>query len=279
MDQLAGKVAVITGGGSGLGRELAVQCAAAGMRLVLADVDETGLAETMALLPAGAEVVTRRVDVSDAAAVEALSDLTYKSFGATHLLFNNAGVFVSGPTWTTTAEDWNWVLGVNLMGVVHGVRSFVPRMLEGGEAGRIINTASLAGLTSVPGSSVYCASKHAVVTLSECLHHELTAARANIGVSVLCPAFFKTGIAESDRNRPQALASTNPDGEEYARRLKAAIEAGRLSATRIAEITMEAISVDRFYIIPHRGALAQTEQRMRDIIEQRPPTNPYAGRD
>ncbi len=277
MDDLNAGVAVITGGGSGLGRELALQCAAAGMRLALADVDDTGLQQTLSMLPEGTEAMTRRVDVSKPEAVEALAADTYQRYGAVHLLFNNAGVAASGPTWTTTADDWNWVLGVNLMGVVHGVQSFVPRMLEGGEPGRIINTASLAGLSSVPGSSVYCVSKHGVVTLSECLHHELKTMRAQLGVSVLCPAFFKTGIAESERNRPSELANANPLGEEYAQFVKAAIEAGRLSATDIARITLEAVIADRFYILPYGGAVKQVETRMRDILELRDPTNPMPG--
>lgn len=276
MDDLNNRVAVITGGGSGLGRELALRCADAGMRLVLADVDEAGLSETVSLLPEGTDVVTRLVDVSKADAVEALATATYERFGAAHLVFNNAGVAVSGPTWTSTTDDWNWVLGVNLMGVVHGIRSFVPRMLEGGDPGRIINTASLAGLTSVPGSSVYCVSKHSVVTLSECLHHELTAMQSKLGVSVICPAFFKTGIADSERNRPAHLADANPLGEEYAQFVKAAIEAGRLSAGDISRFVMDAIGEKRFYILPHGGAIKQTEVRMRDILEQRDPTNPMA---
>ncbi len=278
MNELTGKVAVITGAGSGLGRELSLLCAQAGMRLALADVDAQGLAETVALLPDGTEQFTRQVDVSKAEAVQALCDATYDNYGAAHLVFNNAGVAVSGPTWTSTLDDWNWVLGVNLMGVVHGVKSFVPRMLESGEPGHIVNTASLAGLSSVPGSSVYCVSKHGVVTLSECLHHELQAAGGAIGVSVLCPAFFKTGIADSERNRPAEYADANPQGEEYAKFVKAAIEAGRLSAADIAQVTMEAVRDGRFYILPHGGAVRQVETRMQDILEQRAPSNPLGTR-
>lgn len=274
MEDLGTRVAVITGAGGGLGRELAVQCAQAGMRLALADVDEPGLEQTVAGLADGVEAFTLRVDVSDRAQVEALAERTYDTFGATHLLFNNAGVGALGPTWTTTPEDWQWVLGVNLMGVVHGVQAFVPRMLEAKTPGHVVNTASLAGLTSSPGSSVYCVSKFGVVTLSECLHHELTMTKAPIGVSVLCPAFFKTGIAESHRNRPAELANSNPLAKPYVQGVRAAIEAGRLSATEVAEITMEGVREGRFYILPHGGAYKQVEVRMRDILDGRPPTNP-----
>src|SRR5687768_9401323 len=192
LDDLRGKVAVVTGGGSGIGRELALACAAEGMRVVLADVDVPGMAVTARLLGA-AESISVPCNVARAAEVEALAERTYERFGAAHLLFNNAGVAVVGPMWTTTLEEWEWVMGVNVMGVVHGVRSFVPRMLKQGDACHVVNTASAAGLTTVPGNSVYCVSKHGVVAMSECLKHELRREKAPIGVSVLCPAFVKTG--------------------------------------------------------------------------------------
>src|SRR6187402_1869303 len=206
MNDFKGRVAVITGAASGFGREFAVALAAEGARLVLADVDEKGLQETAALLPAGTESLTVRCDVTRAANLDELAERTYQSFGAAHLVFNNAGVAVCGPAWLATLEDWKWVLDINLMGVVHGIRSFVPRMIASGEPGHVINTASVAGLLSLPGSAVYCVSKHAVVTLSECLRHDLRVAKAAVGVSVLCPAFVQTGIFESARNRPQELA-------------------------------------------------------------------------
>lgn len=270
-----GGVAVITGAGSGFGRELALLCAAEGMRLSLADIDEEGLAETAGMLEGG-EVITQRCDVSRAEEVNALAEATYARFGGAHLLFNNAGVAAGGPTWTTTTDDWQWVLGVNLMGVVHGIQAFVPRMLESGEPAHIVNTASLAGLTSVPGSSVYCVSKHGVVTLSECLHHELKMQEAPIGVSVLCPAFVKTGIGDSARNRPKDFAASNPLAAPYEDFVRKAIEAGRLSAADIARITMEAIKAGRFYIITHRSSMISIEQRLRDIVEEAIPTNPMS---
>jgi NAD(P)-dependent dehydrogenase (short-subunit alcohol dehydrogenase family) len=219
-----GLVAVVTGAGSGIGRELALACAREGMHVVLADVDEAGMAETTRLVPSATQAISVRCDVAKAAQVEDLAAKAYERFGAAHLLFNNAGVAVCGPAWTTTAEEWQWVLGVNVMGVAHGIRAFVPRMLRQGDACHVVNTASAAGLISVAGSSVYCVSKHAVVTLSECLAHELAREGARIGVSVLCPAFVPTAIHDSARNRPPELATDNPLGGPYARQVKKAVE-------------------------------------------------------
>ena len=274
MRDIEGKVAVVTGAGSGIGRELALACAREGASVVLADVDERGMAETAALVaPTGRETLQVRCDVSKLADIEALADRTYARFGASHLLFNNAGVAVCGPTWTSTAEDWTWILGINLMGVVHGVRTFVPRMLAQKGACHIVNTASVAGLLSLPGSSAYCVTKHGVVTLSECLRHELRIEGAAIGVSVLCPAFVATGIFESDRNRPKELAATNPLAKPYEEAGRKAVAAGRLSAADVARITLDAVKADRFYVLPHPKIKAAVESRMRDILEERDPTD------
>jgi NAD(P)-dependent dehydrogenase (short-subunit alcohol dehydrogenase family) len=269
----AGKVAVLTGAGSGFGRELALLCARRGMRVVLADIQPVALEATAALLPAGAQVLEVPCDVSQSAQVMALADQTYARFGAAHLLFNNAGVGVGGFSWTSTEADWKWVLGVNLMGVVHGIRAFVPRMLASGEPAHVVNTSSAAGLVSVPGSSVYCASKHAVVTLSECLHHELRIENARIGVSVLCPAFVPTGIVDSARNRPAELGEANPSAARFAERSRKAIASGRLSAADIATAVAEAVQAGRFYILTHEKIKRSIEIRMRDILEERSPTD------
>ncbi|MBN9495087.1 SDR family NAD(P)-dependent oxidoreductase, partial [bacterium] len=205
--------------------------------------------------------------------VQAAADAVFAEFGNVHLLFNNAGVAVGGYSWLATADDWQWSLGVNLMGVANGIRSFVPRMIEKGEEGRVVNTASVAGFLSVPGSSVYCATKHAVVTLSECMCHELQMEGAKIGVSVLCPAFVPTGIADAERNRPAELGARNPSTDIFDARLRKAVESGRLTADDIARITFEGIEADRFYILTHPRIKAAIATRMEDILEERTPTD------
>jgi NAD(P)-dependent dehydrogenase (short-subunit alcohol dehydrogenase family) len=275
MKHLKDKVAVITGAASGFGRELAILCAQEGMRVVMTDVDEAGLRVTDDLLkPTGAKTLCLKCNVADAAAVEHVAQQTYEHFDAAHLLFNNAGVATAGPIWTTTLEDWQWTLGVNLMGVVHGIRSFVPRMLKQGDECHVVNTASVAGLLSVPASSAYCVSKHGVVTLSECLHHELQTAKATIHVSVLCPAFVNTGIADAARNRPQELAATSPQASVYEEWVRQAVRKGKLSAADIARTTIDAVKADRFYILTHPAIKGAIETRMRDILDERIPTSP-----
>ncbi len=249
-------VAVITGGGSGLGRALALACAARGMHLVLADVDETGLAASVAEIMARSpdcEVLTQRVDVSKLDQIEALADASFARFGRVDWLFNNAGVGVNGPIWENSERDWQWVLGVNLLGVAWGIKAFVPRMLAQGQ-GHVINTASAAGWVNAPGSGAYNASKCAVVAMSETLAMDLAQASAPIGVSVLSPAFFATGIIDSQRNRPADLACDAAPSE--ARRLseqqlRYAVQHGRLSAEEVAEITVQAVERGQFYIFPH----------------------------
>jgi len=265
------KVAVITGAASGIGRELAIACAREGAKLVLADIDEKGLAETAGLVKV--ENITVRCDVSKPESLENLAGQTYKKFGAAHLVFNNAGVAVVGPAWTATLDDWKWVLDINLMGVVHGIRAFVPRMLKQGGEGHIVNTASMAGMISVPGSAVYCVSKHGVVTLSECLHHDLRMAKSKIGVSVLCPSFVPTGIGDSARNRPAELGDVNPMAAPFEAAVKQAVASGRLTAADVSNITIDAIKANRFYVLPHQKAKLAIESRFRDILDERQPTD------
>lgn len=279
MKDLKNKVAVITGAASGFGRELAILCAAEGMKLVLADIDDKNLPATVALLPPGTQSISVKCDVSKAGSVDDLAKETYAKFGAAHLLFNNAGVSPVGPAWSATLADWQWTLGVNLMGVVHGIRSFVPRMLEQKDECHVVNTASVAGLISVPASSVYCVTKHGVVTLSECLHYDLQLFKANIGVSVLCPAFVNTGIKDSERNRPAELAGTNPLARPFEKQMRKAVESGRISAADVARITLDGVKAGRFYILTHPKIKVSIETRLRDILDDKLPTNMVPGPD
>ncbi len=278
MRKLKDKVAVITGAGSGFGRELAILCAAEGMALALTDIDEASLVATRDLLPDDARVLLIGGDVGDSVTMENVANQTYAKFGAAHLLFNNAGVAVAGPIWTSTLEDWKWTLDVNLMGVVHGIRNFVPRMLEQGDECHVVNTASVAGLLSVPGSSSYCVSKHGVVAISECLYHELQMVQAQIGVSVLCPAFVKTGIADSARNRPDELAASNehPMTQAMNQVMRDAVNKGKISAVEVAEMTMDAVRQKRFYILTHSNIKGAVEARVRHILDDKKPHNSMA---
>lgn len=273
MKHLANKVAVVTGAASGFGRELAILCATEGMRVVLADIDEAGLTHTHSLLPDGAQAIEVRCDVSSQESVDALAQASLAHFGAVHLLFNNAGVGTTGPLWSTTLDDWQWVLGINLMGVAHGIRSFVPAMLAAGEPCHVVNTASAAGLGAYEGSGVYCASKYGVVAISECLYHELQTHAPHVGVSVLCPAFVNTGIADAEDRRPAEFGERNPGAAPYAERARQAIRAGRLSAADIARITLDGVKAGKFYILTHPKIKASIETRMQDILLERTPTH------
>lgn len=246
------------------------------MSIVLADVEANGLQQTadLARQAEAQRVVTHVCDVSNAEHVQAMADVAFETFGHVNFLFNNAGVAVAGPVWTATLDDWKWTLGVNVMGVVHGIRAFVPRMISGGTEAHIVNTASVAGLLAVPGSAVYCASKHAVVAISECLQHELSIANARIGVSVLCPAWVRTGIADSERARPAQFAERNPLGRQAQERMRKAVDASKLDAAAVASMTLEAIRADQFYILTHPAIEPAIAERTQRLLERRPPKNP-----
>ena len=284
MKNFKDKVAVITGGAAGLGREFAITAHKLGMKLVLADVQQDALDATTAELQAqGAQVLSMICDVRKTEQVQALADATMARFGAVHLVFNNAGVGSGGLVWENTEADWEWVLGVNLWGVIHGVRIFTKLMLECAKAdpvyeGHIVNTASMAGLLNAPTMGVYNVSKHAVVSLSESLYHDLQLVEAPIGASVLCPYFVPTGISQSHRNRPADVAMTTgaTASQKVAQAMTIkAVESGKVSAADVSELTFNAIRDGQFYIYSHPGALAGVADRMNEIVNQKNPGDPY----
>jgi NAD(P)-dependent dehydrogenase (short-subunit alcohol dehydrogenase family) len=276
MDDFAGRVAVITGAASGIGRGLARHAATAGMRVVLADVEVGALDEAAAEVGAGgAQTIAVRTDVSDEAAVWALADAAFERFGAVHLLCNNAGVFQAGLTWQRTRADWDWVLGVNLFGVLHGIRAFVPRMLEQDGDAHIVNTASMAGLISVAYSGPYVVSKFAAAALTECLAHDLRAQGAPIGVSCLVPGLVDTRIADSTRNRPDEPPSevTAPDHHFVAQVLKEQTSSGGRHPDEVAAIVFEAVRTGQFWIPTTDGFDALVRGRYDALLERAmPPT-------
>lgn len=286
MRDFGGKVAVITGGGSGFGAAFARHAHSLGMRLVLADVQDDALEQQVdALRAAGAEVVGVRCDVSSDADVARLAQAAYDRFGAVNLLFNNAGVAgTGGYLWENSEADWRWTIGVNLLGVANGIRHFVPRMLAAGldaESGHIVNSASIAGWLCAPLLGVYNASKAAVVSLSETLYHDLRVAESRIGVSVLCPAFVPTAIFASERNRPADLANAAaPTASQRLARAagEKAVAGGRLGPDEIAAQTFDAIRANRFYVFTHPQIMATVRARLDAALAGAEPADPFAGR-
>jgi NAD(P)-dependent dehydrogenase (short-subunit alcohol dehydrogenase family) len=287
LDLKAGRTAVITGAGSGFGLELARLGAERGLNLVLADVQADALDAVMAELQAkGAQVAAIRGDVSRAEDVQALADLCMERFGAPHLLINNAGVAHGGLIWEHTQRDWEWVLGVNLFGVAHGVRVFTPLMLEAARQdpqwqGHIVNVASMAGLLNAPNMGVYNVSKHAVVSLSETLYQDLSLVTEQVHASVLCPYFVPTGIHLSHRNRPKDLLSeAKPTPSQMiAQALSTkAVTSGRVTAADTAKRVFEAVEAGRFYVYTHPQALGMVQTRLEDVVQGRNPTDPFVGK-
>lgn len=284
IEDFHGKTAVITGAGSGFGLECARIGAQRGMNLVLVDVQQNALdAAAAEMQAAGAQVLAQRVDVSSAPQMEALAAAVQQRFGAPHLVFNNAGVGAGGLLWENTVADWEWVLGVNLWGVVHGVRLFTPMMLDAARQdpawrGHIVNTASMAGLLNPPNMGIYNVSKHAVVSLSETLHQDLSLVTEQIGASVLCPYFVATGINASERNRPGALAAGQPTKSQLIGQamIGRAVSSGKVSAAEVAAKVFAAVAANQFYIYSHPQALAPVQTRLEDVLQARNPTDAFA---
>ena len=287
MKTFQGRTAVITGAGSGFGLELSRLAAQAGMNLVMADVQQDALDRAVAeIRTLGTQVIGFRLDVAKAAEVEAMGETTRARFGAPHLVFNNAGVGAGGLIWEHTLKDWEWVVGVNLMGVAHGVRVFTPMMLEAARSdpsyeGHIVNTASMAGLVNMPNMGVYNVTKHAVVSLSETLYQDLRLVTDQIGASVLCPYFVPTGISASHRNRP---ADMQEGGKPTKSQLIAqamtdkAVGSGKVTAAQVAQFVMEAVRDQRFYIYSHPNALGIVQTRLDDVLLGRNPSDPFAAK-
>lgn len=262
MQDLKGKVAVVTGAASGIGRAMAEAFAAEGARVVLADIEETSLgAVADEMKQQGAEVLCVRTDVTQADQVDALADAAESHFGTTHIVCNNAGVAPIAPILETSLEDWRWVFEVNLFGVVHGIASFAPRLVAQGE-GHIVNTASSGGLMTVPGFGAYVASKFAVVGLTETLFQELDG--TGIGVSVLCPGAVATRIFESERNRPDDGGPT--DYGPFATQAREMITSAGSPPSEIAAHVIQAIKENRMHILPNPEIRPVVEERFRRIL-------------
>ena len=281
-----GKTAVLTGAGSGFGLECARIGARLGMNLVLVDVQQDALDKASAEMTAmGAQVLARQLDVSSAEAMEQLAADVKARFGAPHFVFNNAGVGAGGLVWENSVADWNWVLGVNLWGVVHGVRLFTPMMLEAAKSdpryeGHIVNTASMAGLLTAPNMGIYNVSKHAVVSLTETLYQDLSLVTDQISASVLCPYFVPTGISQSHRNRPADMPADKPTQSQLIGQAMSdkAVSSGKVTAAEVAQKVFDAVQAGQFYIYSHPKALGNVQQRMEAIVMGNNPPDPFAAR-
>jgi NAD(P)-dependent dehydrogenase (short-subunit alcohol dehydrogenase family) len=278
-----GKTAVLTGAGSGFGLECARIGAKLGMNLVLVDVQQDALDKATAEITAtGVKVLSRKVDVSNQAQMEALAADVEETFGAPHFVFNNAGVGSGGLIWENSVKDWEWVLGVNLWGVVHGVRLFTPMMLAAAKKdptwrGHIVNTASMAGLLTPPNMGIYNVSKHAVVSLTETLYQDLKLVSDQLSASVLCPYFVPTGISQSHRNKPAELADEKATQSQLIGQAQSdkAVSSGKVTAAEVAQLVFDAISADRFYIFSHPRALGNVRARMEGIVNITNPADPF----
>ena len=281
-----GKTAVLTGGASGFGLECARIGASLGMNLVIVDVQADALKQAHDELKSlGATVMAKKVDVSNADAMQGLASAVFERFGAPHFVFNNAGVGAGGLVWENTVADWEWLLGVNLWGVIHGVRLFTPMMLDAAKQdphyqAHIVNTASMAGLLTPPNMGIYNVTKHAVVSLTETLYQDLKLVSDQVSASVLCPYFVPTGINNSERNRPdalkpQALTQSQLIGQAMSNK---AVSSGKVSAAQVAQMVFDAMLADQFYIYSHPKALGNAQTRFDAIVQGDNPPDPFAER-
>lgn len=264
------KVAVVTGAASGIGAALVHGCAAQGMRVVAADIDEAGARATAA--ESGGEAVAIGVDVADKDSVAALAEASFDAFGQVDLLINNAGVFQGGLAWERSIEDWEWTLGVNVYGIIHAIHSFIPRMIEQATEGHVVNTASVAAFVAGPTSAPYVVSKCAALSLTECLALDLQAVGSKIGASVLTPSAFATGIAHTARVRPERFASDEtPDGKGVVEALSSILEAGGIPPSEAVKPVLDAVRSGEFLIPTKPSYEKQLRNRYEALIERRLP--------
>jgi NAD(P)-dependent dehydrogenase (short-subunit alcohol dehydrogenase family) len=286
MTHLQGGIAVITGAASGFGLEASRIAARLNMKIVMADVQADALATAQAEIEGlGAQVLPVRIDISKAAEVEAMAAATLKRFGVPNFVFNNAGVGAGGLIWEHTLKDWEWVIGVNLMGVAHGVRVFTPLMLEAAGKdpawrGDIVNTASMAGMLNAPNMGVYNVSKHAVVSMSETLYQDLALVTEQVHAHVLCPFFVPTGIHKSERNRPADMPAAKPTKSQLIAQAMSdkAVTSGKVTAGQVAQWVFDACAENRFYVFSHPKSLQSVQVRLEDIMTSRNPTDPFAAK-
>lgn len=278
MMEFKNKVALVTGAASGIGAAIAERCAYEGMKVVLADIDKEALINTENVLKStGAETLSVVCDVSKETDMDLLAEKAINNFGQVNLLFNNAGVAAGTILWRNTSADWKWVLGVNLWGLINSTKVFVPVMLKQNNECHIINTASLAGLTSAPGNGVYSVTKHAIVNFSETLYYELKLAKSKIDVSVICPGFVNTRLSDAERNRPIELKNTlesakpSPQKQKAEEMFRSGVANG-MAPELIADKVFDAIKKKKFYIITHEGSKKLIKQRMEDILNEKNPT-------
>lgn len=275
------RTVVVTGAGSGFGREFARIAHSLNMNLVLADIQETALQETVLELEAKrttAKIIAQRCDVSKAKDVESLANAAVQAFGGIDLAFNNAGVGAGGLVWENSLKDWEWVMGVNVMGVVHGVHYFTPIMLRSGREGHIVNTASMAGILNAQLMGIYNVSKHAVVSLTETLFQDLRITNSKIGCSVLCPAFVPTGIHLAERNRPTDLSNEQPptQSQQLAQSQSVkAVTSGKVTVEQVGAMVFDAIRENRFYIFTHPKIMGSVSLRFEDVLQARNPSDPF----
>ena len=287
MKNFKGGTAVITGAGSGFGLEASRIAARLGMNLVMADVQADALQLAVDEIKGlGAQVLPYKLDVSKSEQVEAMGAATLERFGAPTFVFNNAGVGGGGLIWEQSLKDWEWIVGVNLMGVAHGVRVFTPMMLDAAKKdpayeGHIVNTASMAGMLNAPNMGVYNVTKHAVVSLSETLYQDLRLVTDQVSASVLCPYFIPTGIHNSARNRPADMQTDGKltQSQIIARAMSAkAVTSGKVTAATMAQSVFDAVAAGRFYIFSHPHALGGVQTRLEDAMAGRNPSDPFAAR-